>query len=486
MRALLLFTLFLFILTPVAIAAESGPSAVEEHSHTHFCPMHPAETGMEGDNCPICGMHLIPMQEQSSNSNAEQPHADHSAHHNHVAEISPSLKFEQNAVSGEPVYICPMHPHIEGEESDNCPICGMSLVLKSDGKKSHNGHEDKPEGAFMIDPSYIQTLGVKTTTVSHQKLGHYIRSYGRIVSSTRLEHVIDVRTKGWIVDLAVDAVGDMVKKGDLLFTYYSPDLMNAQADFLISSRLKNAAQRLKLYGMDETSIAALKKRKKFFEETPFYAPADGRVSSLNTRAGAFINEGGSVLSLQDYSKLWVIAQVPVRDISFLEAGTKATVTISGTGRRYEALIDFIYPESDPKSRTVPVRLVLDNEDGDLRPDLYADVNFESTPKFRLTVPSEAVLYGKMGAYVIEDLGDGYFRPVMVEIGVSANGLTEIKSGLEHGQSIVQSGQFMLDAESNLKGGMAAMGHDHGGSDNDNMKDMSSEKSIQDKGASHVH
>lgn len=474
----LFFTLILFAFVPGVMAAENSSAVTQSEAaaHTHHCPMHPEETGMEGDNCPICGMHLVPIEDKAMDMDAEHSHDNHD---HEVHSPAPSAKDGD----GQQVYICPMHPHITGEEGDNCPICGMHLVPKDDGVEPHEGREDKPEGAFLIDPSYIQTLGVKASGVSHYEFGRSIRAFGSIVPSTRLEYAIDVRTKGWIVNLAVDALGDTVKKGDLLFTYYSPDLMNAQSDFLIGSRVGNATQRLRLYGMDDKAIAELKERGKFFEETPFYAPEDGTVTMLNVRKGGHVNEGGSVLKLQDFSSVWVNADVPIRDVQFLKVGTPATVTVPETGKTYETTIDFIHPVNDPKSRTVPVRLVLDNPEGTLKPDTYVDVAFSANTQSRLAVPSEAVLYGQMGAYVIEDLGDGYFRPVMVETGITAEGLTEITQGLSHGQTIVQSGQFMLDAESNLKGGMAAMGHDHGGGD---MKDMQPEQNAKEEGQGHVH
>ena len=474
---ILFFTLFLFTFAPFVMAAENGVTASSQtEAHTHYCPMHPEETGMEGDNCPICGMHLVSMEDKTMDMGAEQTHENHN-HEMH----SPAAPTKD--ADGKQVYICPMHPHITGEEGDNCPICGMNLVPKNEGNESNEGHEDKPEGAFLIDPSYIQTLGVKTSGVSHHEFGKSIRAFGQIAASTRLEYAVDVRTKGWIVDLAVDAVGDTVKKGDLLFTYYSPDLMNAQSDFLIGSRVGNAAQRLRLYGMEDKAIAELKERGKFFEETPFYAPADGTVTMLNVRKGAHVNEGGSVLKLQDFSKLWVNADVPLRDVQFLEVGIPAKITIPETGEKNEALVDFIHPVNDPQNRTVTVRLVLDNPDGALKPDTYVDAAFNAKVQSRLAVPAEAVLYSGMGAYVIEDAGDGYFRPVMVETGITSQGLTEITSGLSHGQSIVKSGQFMLDAESNLKGGMAAMGHDHGG---EQMEGMTSQPTSQEGGQSHAH
>ncbi|HOO82255.1 MAG TPA: efflux RND transporter periplasmic adaptor subunit [Alphaproteobacteria bacterium] len=360
-------------------------------------------------------------------------------------------------------YICPMHPHISGEEGNNCPICGMTLVPKVNEMpegKSHEVHGSAPEGAFHIDPSYVHALGVKTAEVTHHEFGKAIRAFGKISTNTRLEYAIDVRSKGWIVDLPVDAVGDTVKKGDLLFTYYSPDLMSAQSDFLLGSRVGNARQRLRLYGMDDKAIAELTKKGKFLDKTPFHAPVDGTVTMLNVRKGSHVNEGGSVMKLQDFSRLWVNIDVPVRDVQFLAVGTPAQITVPETGEVYETVIDFIHPVNDPKTRTVMVRLILENHDGILKLDTYVDAVFNADVQSRLAVPAEAILYGSMGAYVMENVKDGYFKPVMVKTGITANGLTEIKSGLLHGQRIVTSGQFMLDAESNLKGGMEAMGHVH--------------------------
>ncbi len=354
-------------------------------------------------------------------------------------------------------WAAPMDPNYRRDEPDQSPM-GMDLVPVYEDELS--GGASAPEGAIKIDPVYTQTLGVKTEEVRAREFGKNIRAFGRIAPSTRLEYMVDVRTDGWIVDLATDAVGDIVKKGDLIFTYYSPDLMNAQSDFMIGRRVGNATQRLRLYGMDEKAIAALKKKGKFLEKTPFHAPVDGTVTMLGVRKGAHVSEGGNVMMIQDFSRLWVNVDVPIRDIQFLTIGAPAKVTVPETGDEYETLIDFIHPVNDPQNRTVMVRLILDNPDGILKSDTYVDVELQGDTQPRLTVSQEAVLYGSGGAYVMEDVDNGYFRPVMVNAGITSGGLTEIKSGLKPGQKIVTSGQFMLDAETNLKGGMEAMGHDH--------------------------
>ncbi|MBL4589729.1 MAG: efflux RND transporter periplasmic adaptor subunit [Alphaproteobacteria bacterium] len=364
------------------------------------------------------------------------------------------------AFAVEALYICPMHPHISGQEGDNCPICGMFLVSQPDEVLEHEEKERSLEGSFKVNTSYIQTLGVRTSKITHQQFGKNIRAFGSVLASTRLEHAIDVRTKGWIVDLETSAIGDKVKKGDLLFNYYSPKLMEAQSDFLVGRRLGNPEQRLRFFGMSTKAISELKKRGKFIEKTPFYAPIDGTVTRLNVRKGSHVQEGGAVMVLQDFSEIWVNADVPLRDIEFLEIGTPTKVTIPETGIEYESIIDLIHPVNDAMSRTVTVRIIIDNPDNQLKPNTYVDAIFNARKKSRLAVPEEAILRSSMGAYVIENLGKGYFRPTMVKTGITSEGFTEITSGLLHGQSVVVSGQFLLDAESNLKGGMSAMGHDN--------------------------
>ena len=373
------------------------------------------------------------------------------------------LLFINPVYAAEEVYICPMHPHIEGGAGDTCPICGMSLVPKQTEKTSASGDESGTidENAIVITPEYIQALGVKTAQVSLEEFGKSIRAYGKIAASTRLEHTVTVREDGWIVDLATSAIGDNVKKGDLLFTFYSPDLMSAQSDYLIGSRTGKAEQRLRLYGMDDKAIAEFKKGGKMMEATPFYAPLDGTVTMLEARPGMYMGEGARVLTLQDFSKVWINAEVPLRDIEFLKAGDRADIALSETGKKIQGTIDFIHPIANPDSRTVTVRVVADNPDGALKPETYANVTLTGKLEKRLAVPQDAILYGEGGSYVIEALGDGKFRPRMVETGITANGLTEITSGLEAEERIVSSGQFMIDAESNLRGGMANMGHDHG-------------------------
>lgn len=374
-------------------------------------------------------------------------------------------------IAVEDTYICPMHPHIHGKKGDHCPICGMELVPQAsmNPPAAPMPMESKPEpqsaeSAVHITPAYRQALGVKTAPAKAQEFGRSIYAIGTITPSTRHEHAISVRTAGWVAELQTDAVGDTVKKGDLLFTFYSPDLLSAQADYMVGKQggrvVGNADQRLRLYGMDEKAIAELKEKGRFLEQTPFYAPADGTVTTLNVRKGSYVGEGDNpVLTLQDFSQVWAEAYVPLKDLQFLTAGTPAKVTIDETGKSFDAVTDYIYPMTDTESRKGKARLVLENSEGILKTGSIVNVAFEAESQHRLAVPAQAVLYGKDGGYVFVDSGSGYFKSVPVKTGITASGLTEIISGLTEGQPVVTSGQFMIDAEASLSGGMAGMAHE---------------------------
>lgn len=326
----------------------------------------------------------------------------------------------------------------------------------------------------------MQTLGVKTAPVQEHDFGQEIFAYGTTETSTRDAYQMSMQTKGWIRALPASAVGDRVKKGQLLFTYYSPDLMAAQADYLSARKLgfkpALSEERLRVFGMDDAAIALLQKQGHMLAETPFHAPIDGIISALPARKGAFISEGGPVMTIQDFSTLWVVAHVPLKNMPLLQKGTPASITVAESGESFSSVVDEILPTADMQSRDGVVRLIVQNPDGLLKADAPVDVFFHAQSAPRLSVPEEAVLYDQMGAYVIVAAGSGKFHAVMVETGITSHGMTEITGGVQKGQNVVANGQFMIDAESNLQGGMAGMsmpGMDMSGMDMSgmDMKDM---------------
>jgi Cu(I)/Ag(I) efflux system membrane fusion protein len=387
----------------------------------------------------------------------------HAQEHNHES-MNMSTKAKQSDV-----YVCPMHPHIHGKEGDNCPICGMSLVpAQADPMMDDmdmGEADDSP--SYRISKAMVQNIGVQTSTVELKNFGGDVRAYGRVVPSSRVESKISLRVEGWVEDLATSAIGDVVKKGDRLFNLNSPQLISAQTDYLTARSLGNkdiakaALQRLKQLGVGLKALKLIKKQKSALLAVPFYAPTSGVISDLNVRNGDYIKVAAPLLSIQDLSTVWVEANVPERDLITLKQGDPVNISLPDVGEKRVGQVAYIQPTVDPETRTGEVRIELENKDGTLKPDSFVDVTFSAQHQKRLAIPQEAILRGSMGAYVLHYLGDGRFKPVMVKTGVKSKDFVEVKDGLERGQEIVTSGQFLLDAEANLKSGMGSMaGHDH--------------------------
>lgn len=367
-------------------------------------------------------------------------------------------------------YICPMHPHIHGENGDNCPICGMELVLNKIDKApllSSSLSVDDLQGSHRIDPSLVQTIGIKTALVKQEVFGDDMRAYGRVVPSTRVENNVTLRLEGWIEGLAASAMGDKIEKGQRLFNLNSPQLISAQTDYLTAHKLgnkdiaKSAESRLKQLGVDDKALEMIRKKGEALTAVPFHATTSGVITKLNIRAGDYIKPGMPLLAVQDLSTVWVEADVPERDLYAMQQGDNVKVSLPEVGKKRLGKITYIQPTVDPKTRTGEIRVELKNNDGALKPDSFVDVTFSAEKRHRLAVPLQAVLRSSIGNYVLRWLGNGRFKPVMVFTGVKSGEFIEIRKGLKEGQEIVTSGQFLLDAEASLKSGMGSMsGHNH--------------------------
>ncbi len=360
----------------------------------------------------------------------------------------------------EQQYTCPMHPHYISTDADgNCPICGMDLVPIA-------GVSSAPGGGgatITVAPAMIQTMGVRTAAVEEAPFSRIVRAYGNVEPNTRRETVSVSRLEGWIEDLAVTAEGDTVAPGQLLYRVFSPDLVAAQKDFLAAVKIGNetrvnaSEQRLRSLGMQRSAIIALRRDQAVMERTPVFAEAGGVVQSLEARNGTYVKPGDPVLRLQSYADVWVVASISEQDLPQIASGLAVELQFpSAPGTMREGLVDYVYPTIDPNTRTSRVRIIVSNAAGALRPGAFADVRFNVTPGEKLSVPTEAVLRDGRGSHVIAALGDGRFASRAVMTGISSGGRTEILSGVELGERVVVSGQFMLDSEANLREGFAKL------------------------------
>ena len=401
-----------------------------------------------------------------------------------------------NASSETQRYTCPMHPHYISTDPDGtCPICGMDLVpadkaqepTSSAGeilyykhpmgkpdtspvpKKDSMGmdyipvYADDTGSGVAVSPEMIQTMGIRTAPAETRDFSRVLRAFGTVETDERLENVTVSRLEGWIEDLAVNAEGDTVRPGSLLYRIYSPDLIAAQRDYLNSFKIGNEAriasvrQRLRSLGMQNAAIDLLTETRQVIERVPVYAEAGGTVAELQIRNGDYVKPGTPILRLQSYADVWVIASVPESDLPLVETGMPAGLDFpSAPDAPGEGRIDYIYPTIDPNTRTANVRIEVDNASGYLRPGAYADISLNIGGRPRLSVPSEAILLGGEGARVVIAKGNGRFSGRAVQTGISADGRTEILSGLESGEVVVASGQFLLDSEANLKEGLSKL------------------------------
>lgn len=356
-------------------------------------------------------------------------------------------------------YTCPMHPHyISTDSTDTCPICGMDLV-----PVSPNTGAGKGNGSIAVAPEMVQTMGIRTAPVELANFGRSLRAFGTVETNERLENVAASRIEGWIEDLRVRAEGDTVRPGALLYRVYSPDLIAAQKDYLNSIKIGNenrisaVKQRLRSLGMQTTAINRLTETQNVIERVPVYAESGGIVASLQVREGDFIKPGTPILRLQSYSDVWIIASVPEQDLALVDTGMSVHLIFpSAPGAPAEGWINYIYPEIDPKTRTGKVRIEVDNAAGYLRPGAYADISLNLGDGPRLSIPTESILRDSRGSHVILAQGDGRFASRTLQIGLSANGRTEILAGLASGEQVVASGQFMLDSEVNLREGFSKL------------------------------
>jgi len=363
----------------------------------------------------------------------------------------------------ETSYTCPMHPHyISTDPEGICPICGMDLVPV----RSESGIETTTSDTSIeisVSSEMIQLMGVRMASVKYTAFGKLVRAYGNVQANTRREVVSASRLEGWIADLAVTAEGDLVQSGQLLYKVYSPQLIAAQKDYLAALEGGNdklvtaSSQRLLSLGMQPLAISGLGKNQNLIEKVPVFAESSGIVQALEARNGAYVKPGNVILKLQSYADVWVIASVVEQDIMFIAKSLPVTLDFpSAPNAPAHGVVDYIYPTIDPVTRTLKVRIVVDNKAGYLRPGAFADISFSVDAGERLSIPREAILHDSDGAHAIISLGEGRFSSRKITTGITAHGQTEILSGLQSGEIVVVSGQFMLDSETNLREGFSKL------------------------------
>jgi Cu(I)/Ag(I) efflux system membrane fusion protein len=349
-----------------------------------------------------------------------------------------------------------MDPNYKRDKPGKSPM-GMDLVPVYAG-------DDAQESIVSINPEIVQNLGVRTATAERTRLWRGIDTVGYVdYDESRVSH-IHLRTEGWIENLTVKSEGERVNKGDRLFDLYSPELVNAQKEFVTAlasgnkSLIRASQARLSALGVADEQIEQVRKTREARQHIRVYAPQDGVVSALMVREGMFVKPSMNVMSLGDLSTVWLLAEVFERQSDWVKVGQAAEVRLAYLpGKLWQGKVEYIYPSLDPKTRTLKVRLRFDNADEGLKPNMYASVRIFGGPKENtIVIPLEGLIRTGRDERVIIALGDGRFEARDVVAGIESGDYVEIVRGVDEGEAVVVSGQFLIDSEASMRASLKRM------------------------------
>jgi Cu(I)/Ag(I) efflux system membrane fusion protein len=385
--------------------------------------------------------------------------------------------------TAHPLYQCPMHPGVTSDHPGDCPICGMKLILVA-AKKSSPGEEVAAKQAapveglseVSIDTTRQQFIGLRTTRVRRGPVAETWRTVGRVQIDPTRVHKTNVKVDGFIERIFVDFVGQPVRKGQPLFSLYSPDLLATQKELLLAARTKDAlssggplagtgddlmaaAQRkLLLADVPQEEIERLQRTGEPQKSLVLVAPVSGTVTAKNVVQGASLRVGDAAYEITDLGQVWVMADAYESDLGRVHKGMTATLTLAALPNRiFHGKVDFVDPVLDPQSRTAKLRIQMKNPKGELRPEMYGDVVLEGKPHQGLLLPADAVLQSGTRNVVFVAQGQGKLQPREVKLGQRSGDEVEIASGLNEGDQVATRAAFLVDSESQLRASLNAIG-----------------------------
>jgi RND family efflux transporter MFP subunit len=360
----------------------------------------------------------------------------------------------------KPLYwVDPMHPWYKSDVPGIAPDCGMKLVAVYPGDEArYDRRANKlPVGSVQITPEKQQLIGVEYGTVEYETVHSSVRAVARV--------------EGWIDQVFVDFTGQQVRQGDPLLTIYSPEALATQQEYLLAIKAQHMLHDNPVHemlGSTENLVAAAKKRMELWDigdgqiaeitasgvplkNLTLTSPITGFVMERNVFAKQRIMPETALYTIADLSRVWVMADVFEYEAAAVRMGTPATLTLSYLpGRTFRGRVNYILPQVDAATRTLKVRIEFDNPDFALKPDMYGEVEFQTGGGRRLVVAQTAVMNSGDRQVVFVDRGKGYFEPREVTTGARSEGKVEIVTGLQPGERIVTSGNFLIDSESQLK------------------------------------
>ena len=359
-------------------------------------------------------------------------------------------------------------PRGQARETDTGGMAGMQGMA---------GMDMSGDGSIRLDADQIRTFGVTFGTVEMRTLEEDIRTVGIVSFDETRMAIVTTKFDGYVERLYVDFTGRPVRRGEALADVYSPELVAAQEELLLAARLEArlpdsavpgvpasssnlleaARRRLRLWDISETQIDDILRTGRPRRTLTLYAPVGGIVVEKNLLDGQAVRAGEPLYTIADLTEVWVEAELRETDAGLVQEGDAAVVELAAfPGRPIAGRVEYVYPTLQEQARTLKARVAIPNPDGRLRPGMYATVHIDAPTRSALTVPTSAVLQTGDRQLVFVDLGDGRILPQEVELGAVADEYAEVLAGLEPGQRVVTSAQYLLDSESNLAEVMRSM------------------------------
>ncbi len=377
-------------------------------------------------------------------------------------------KHEHEDVKQDDYWTCSMHPQVRMDSPGVCPICNMDLIKKTADEKPETSSEADMTNMVTLSGNKQVLANVSTIVVKKENLQEQLTAYSYLDFVENNRKTISARFNGRIEKLFVDKTGDYIKKGQPLFEIYSPDLVQAQNEYLIALNnssnstflLKASKKKLEIFGLTTEQIQVLEKTKEINLTLTYYSPISGTVIEKKVQEGVYVNEGTAIYDVAELSTLWSIAEVYENNLNAVKVGSPVKLHLRAyPGEEFNGRVTFIYPVINSQTRTVKVRSEFSSLGGKLKPQMYGETVFNSAGGQGLLVPSDAVIIAGKRAVVWAKAGDGMFEARSVVIGNRIGDKYHIVSGLNEGDEIAATGGFLIDSESQLKTGMPT-GHQH--------------------------